>query len=91
MSLRFEWADRKAEINWHSPEELADLDWEGNLEMHYGISIMTGSNGTMLYGSVQDLEGLVTRIQRELRKCQIHEYAVAVDKERRASKEKNDG
>lgn len=63
MSSRFEWAHASMGPDLVDPDELDELAPDGNEDREWGLAFMSGSDGAMVYGSLDDLSEMVTRIQ----------------------------
>jgi hypothetical protein len=72
MSQRFEWADPSAHISWWTPEGIEEVAPDGNADGDFGISITTGSNGAMLYGSIEGLRSMLGQIEACLQAIEKH-------------------
>jgi hypothetical protein len=60
--MRFEWAHTSDGFSLIGPEELEELAPAGNEAQEWGLSFTTGSNGCMIYGSLEDLHSLAVGI-----------------------------
>lgn len=62
MSSRFEWAHASMGPELVPPDELDELAPDGNDDGEWGLAWMTGSDGCMVYGSLEDLHAMAVRI-----------------------------
>jgi hypothetical protein len=58
VSQRFEWAHASGGFELVVPDVLDDWAEDGNDAREWGLAFSTGSNGCMVYGSLEDLHGL---------------------------------
>lgn len=61
MSMRFEWATAFTP-ELVTPSDLEDLADDGNDDGDWGLAWSTGSNGCMVYGSLEDLRAMALSI-----------------------------
>lgn len=69
MSSRFEWAHASVGPDLVGPDELDELAPDGNEDRDYGLAFMTGSDGAMVYGSLDDLDALADRVKDLVREA----------------------
>jgi hypothetical protein len=63
MSARYEWAHTSDGPRLVRPSELDELAPDGNEDWDWGLEFSTGSDGCMIYGSLDDLADLGDRIR----------------------------
>lgn len=70
MATRFEWAHASGGFSLIGPEELEELAPDGNEAREWGLEFSTGSNGCMIYGSLEDLHSLAVGIGLRIEQVQ---------------------
>lgn len=61
---RYEWAHASVGPQLVRPAVLRELADDGNPDGDWGLAWSTGSDGCMVFGSLDDLQSLATRITR---------------------------
>ena len=65
MANRFEWAHVTDLERWLvKPDDLAELADDGNEDKDWGLSFSTGSNGCMIFGTLDDFVRLSDVIRK---------------------------